>query len=67
MKLARLLILFVRRYQLGIDAFDHAVTLWIEGDPAYLGAMQQHSERWVLQPVSPRLNLYRAASAGDMS
>lgn len=36
-----------------IDAFDHAVTLWIEDDPAYLAAMQQHSERWVLLPVSP--------------
>lgn len=36
-----------------IDAFDHAVTLWSEDDPAYVAAMQQHSERWVLMPVSP--------------
>jgi len=36
-----------------IDAFDHAVTLWTGDDPAYLASMRQHSERWVLIPVSP--------------
>lgn len=36
-----------------IDAFDHAVTLWSGHDPSYLEAMRQHSERWVLSPVSP--------------
>ncbi|OZI30964.1 6-carboxytetrahydropterin synthase QueD [Bordetella genomosp. 10] len=36
-----------------IDAFDHAVTLWSEDDPAYVAAMQQHSERWIVLPVSP--------------
>lgn len=36
-----------------IDAFDHATTLWSQDNPAYLAAMQQHSERWVLLPVSP--------------
>ncbi len=36
-----------------IDAFDHAVALWSGDDPAYLQAMQGHSERWVILPVSP--------------
>lgn len=36
-----------------IDAFDHAVALWSEDDPDYLAAMRQHSERWVVIPVSP--------------
>ncbi len=36
-----------------LDAFDHTVTLWTGDDPAYLAAMRQHSERWVLIPVSP--------------
>jgi len=36
-----------------IDAFDHAVALWRDDDPDYLAAMCQHSERWVLIPVSP--------------
>lgn len=36
-----------------IDAFDHAVTLWSGDDSDYLEAMREHSERWVMTPVSP--------------
>lgn len=36
-----------------IDAFDHAVTLWSGDDADYLVNMREHSERWVLVPVSP--------------
>lgn len=36
-----------------IDAFDHAVTLWADDNPEYISAMQRHSERWVVLPVSP--------------
>lgn len=36
-----------------IDAFDHAIALWSGDDPDYLAAMRQHSERWVVIPVSP--------------
>jgi 6-pyruvoyltetrahydropterin/6-carboxytetrahydropterin synthase len=36
-----------------IDAFDHAIALWSGDNPEYLAAMRQHSERWVLIPVSP--------------
>lgn len=36
-----------------IDAFDHTVALWSDDDPDYLTDMQQHSERWVMIPVSP--------------
>jgi len=36
-----------------IDAFDHAVVLWAGDAPDYLAAMREHSERWVVIPVSP--------------
>ncbi len=36
-----------------IDAFDHAITLWQKDDSSYIEAMQKHSNRWVLLPVSP--------------
>ncbi len=36
-----------------IDAFDHALALWSGDEPDYLSSMRQHSERWVLLPVSP--------------
>lgn len=36
-----------------VDAFDHAIALWSGDDPDYLAAMRQHSERWVVIPVSP--------------
>ncbi len=36
-----------------IDAFDHSITLWNKDDKAYLEAMQKHSKRWVVLPVSP--------------
>jgi len=36
-----------------IDSFDHAITLWHEDDDTYIEAMKQHSNRWVLLPVSP--------------
>jgi 6-pyruvoyltetrahydropterin/6-carboxytetrahydropterin synthase len=36
-----------------IDSFDHAVAMWADDDPQYLEAVQLHSERWVLIPVSP--------------
>ncbi len=36
-----------------IDSFDHAITLWSKDDPVYLGAMKNHSSRWVELPVSP--------------
>lgn len=36
-----------------IDAFDHAVALWSGDDPDYIAAMQRHSERWIVIPVSP--------------
>ena len=36
-----------------IDSFDHAIALWSGDDASYLEAMMQHSERYVLLPVSP--------------
>ncbi|WP_232316633.1 6-pyruvoyl trahydropterin synthase family protein [Candidatus Burkholderia verschuerenii] len=36
-----------------IDGFDHAVVLWSADVTDYREAMQRHSERWVLIPVSP--------------
>ncbi|KMZ13421.1 6-carboxytetrahydropterin synthase Queuosine biosynthesis QueD, PTPS-I [Candidatus Burkholderia humilis] len=36
-----------------IDGFDHALVMWSEDATDYREAMQQHSERWVLIPVSP--------------
>ena len=36
-----------------IDAFDHAVAIWNDDDPAYVAACQTFSERWVMLPVSP--------------
>ena len=36
-----------------IDSFDHAITLWSEDEHTYIEAMKQHSNRWVLLPVSP--------------
>lgn len=36
-----------------IDAFDHAVAIWNDDDPAYVAACQIFSERWIMLPVSP--------------
>ena len=36
-----------------IDSFDHAVAIWSGDDSEYIEAMQSHSSRWVLLPVSP--------------
>jgi 6-pyruvoyltetrahydropterin/6-carboxytetrahydropterin synthase len=36
-----------------IDAFDHAIALWSQDDPAYIATNQRFSERWILLPVSP--------------
>jgi len=36
-----------------IDSFDHGVSIWNRDDPSYVLAMKEHSERWVMLPVSP--------------
>jgi 6-pyruvoyltetrahydropterin/6-carboxytetrahydropterin synthase len=36
-----------------IDAFDHALVIWVGDDSDYIAACQRISERWVLLPVSP--------------
>ena len=36
-----------------IDSFDHAVAIWSGDVSEYIEAMQSHSSRWVLLPVSP--------------
>lgn len=36
-----------------IDSFDHAITLWSTDKKDYVKAMQKHSKRWILVPVSP--------------
>jgi 6-pyruvoyltetrahydropterin/6-carboxytetrahydropterin synthase len=36
-----------------IDAFDHAVAIWLDDDPDYIAACQRLSERWIRIPVSP--------------
>ncbi|MEM9101427.1 MAG: 6-carboxytetrahydropterin synthase [Pseudomonadota bacterium] len=36
-----------------IDSFDHCVAIWSGDNQEYLDAIQKHSERWVLIPVSP--------------
>jgi 6-pyruvoyltetrahydropterin/6-carboxytetrahydropterin synthase len=36
-----------------ISSFDHSVSIWNRDDPAYILAMKEHSERWIILPVSP--------------
>lgn len=36
-----------------IDSFDHGVAIWDGDDQNYIEAMKEHSNRWVLLPVSP--------------
>jgi 6-pyruvoyltetrahydropterin/6-carboxytetrahydropterin synthase len=36
-----------------IDSFDHAVAIWKGDNAEYIEAMKEHSNRWVLLPVSP--------------
>ena len=36
-----------------VESFDHAIALWDGDDREYIHAMQAHSDRWVLLPVSP--------------
>ena len=36
-----------------IDSFDHGVSIWNRDDPSFVLAMKEHSERWVMLPVSP--------------
>jgi 6-pyruvoyltetrahydropterin/6-carboxytetrahydropterin synthase len=36
-----------------IDSFDHAVAIWDGDDSEYIEAMKEHSNRWVILPVSP--------------
>lgn len=36
-----------------IDSFDHGVAIWDGDDQSYIEAMKEHSNRWVVLPVSP--------------
>jgi len=36
-----------------IDSFDHGVAIWDGDDASYVASMQEHSNRWVILPVSP--------------
>ncbi len=36
-----------------IDSFDHGVAIWDGDDASYITSMKEHSNRWVLLPVSP--------------
>ncbi len=36
-----------------IDSFDHAITLWLQDNKAYIESMKKYSNRWVELPVSP--------------
>lgn len=36
-----------------IDSFDHGVAIWDGDDASYIASMKEHSNRWVLLPVSP--------------
>ncbi|MDD5159763.1 MAG: 6-carboxytetrahydropterin synthase [Sulfuricurvum sp.] len=36
-----------------IDSFDHGVAIWDGDDKSYIASMKEHSNRWVLLPVSP--------------
>lgn len=36
-----------------IDSFDHGVAIWSGDDKSYIASMKEHSNRWVVIPVSP--------------
>lgn len=36
-----------------IDSFDHAVAIWDGDNAEYIASMKEHSNRWVILPVSP--------------
>lgn len=36
-----------------IDSFDHGVAIWDGDDEEYIASMKEHSNRWVILPVSP--------------
>lgn len=36
-----------------IDSFDHGVAIWNGDDAEYIASMKEHSNRWVVLPVSP--------------
>jgi 6-pyruvoyltetrahydropterin/6-carboxytetrahydropterin synthase len=36
-----------------IDSFDHGVAIWDRDDESYIASMKEHSNRWVILPVSP--------------
>ncbi len=36
-----------------IDSFDHSVSIWSRDDPSYILAIKEHSQRWIILPVSP--------------
>lgn len=36
-----------------IDSFDHGVAIWDGDDASYIASMKEHSNRWVILPVSP--------------
>jgi 6-pyruvoyltetrahydropterin/6-carboxytetrahydropterin synthase len=36
-----------------IDSFDHGVAIWDGDDEFYIASMKEHSNRWVILPVSP--------------
>lgn len=36
-----------------IDSFDHGVAIWDGDDDSYIASMKEHSNRWVVLPVSP--------------
>ncbi len=54
------LLFFAHEHQVGdfIDAFDHAITLWSEDDPAYIADMKKWSERWVELPLNPSVEQF---------
>ncbi len=36
-----------------IDSFDHGVAIWDGDDEEYIASMKEHSNRWVILPISP--------------
>ena len=36
-----------------IESFDHAIAIWNKDTQEYIQDMQNHSQRWILLPVSP--------------
>ncbi|HEX5330065.1 6-carboxytetrahydropterin synthase [Sulfuricurvum sp.] len=36
-----------------IDSFDHTIAIWDGDNAEYIASMKEHSNRWVILPVSP--------------